>query len=269
MVGLANSGHVSAQLLALEAYAERAGAAMACAYSSSAEYDAALIAEPPGSMARGVIASTCWRPQDGGDTRHWRCAAIDHAIEIDKQEHERDATGRTAIARDRSNTCGRTGASRTGASRTGAGRPEAGRTLASRTSPVARPRAKSRPRANSRPPATSRPRATARPRAKSRPMASASMPDDRRVLDGIARLVVNGTNVLHAIRRSPTPLPAAALIGRLRAIVPPGVVITVVLDGSPEHGLVARQVASGVEVRYAGRTTADELIAHLLVVPRK
>lgn len=29
---------------ALEAYAERAGAALACAYSSSAEFDAALIA---------------------------------------------------------------------------------------------------------------------------------------------------------------------------------------------------------------------------------
>jgi hypothetical protein len=39
----ANRGH--AAVLALEAYAERAGAALACAYSSSAEYDAALIAE--------------------------------------------------------------------------------------------------------------------------------------------------------------------------------------------------------------------------------
>lgn len=34
-----------AQVLALEAYAERAGAALACAYSSSAELDAALIAQ--------------------------------------------------------------------------------------------------------------------------------------------------------------------------------------------------------------------------------
>lgn len=32
-------------LMALEAYAARAGAALVCAYSSSAEYDAALIAE--------------------------------------------------------------------------------------------------------------------------------------------------------------------------------------------------------------------------------
>lgn len=35
----------SAAVLSLEAYAEQAGVALACAYSSSAEYDAALIAE--------------------------------------------------------------------------------------------------------------------------------------------------------------------------------------------------------------------------------
>jgi hypothetical protein len=90
------------------------------------------------------------------------------------------------------------------------------------------------------------------------------VPDDRRELEGIKRLVVDGTNVLYAIRRSPQPLPPAALIGRLRAIVPPSVAVTVVLDGSPEHGLVARHIASGVEVRYSGRSTADELIVHLV-----
>jgi hypothetical protein len=45
MFGRANHGRHDAQVLALEAYAERAGAAMACAYSSSDEFDAALIAE--------------------------------------------------------------------------------------------------------------------------------------------------------------------------------------------------------------------------------
>lgn len=35
----------AAAVVALEAYAEQAGTAWACAYSSSAEYDAALIAE--------------------------------------------------------------------------------------------------------------------------------------------------------------------------------------------------------------------------------
>jgi hypothetical protein len=90
------------------------------------------------------------------------------------------------------------------------------------------------------------------------------MPDDRRVLEGVERLVVDGTNVLHALRRSPSPLPAAALIGRLRSIVPPGVSVILVLDGSPEHGLVSRHVASGVEIRYAGRFTADDVIARLV-----
>jgi hypothetical protein len=90
------------------------------------------------------------------------------------------------------------------------------------------------------------------------------VPDDHRVLEGVERLVVDGTNVLHALQRSPTPIPAAALIGRLRAIVPPRVSVILVLDGSPEHGLVSRRVASGVEVRYAGRFTADEVIARLV-----
>ena len=90
------------------------------------------------------------------------------------------------------------------------------------------------------------------------------MPDDRRVLEGVERLVVDGTNVLHVLGRSPDPAPPAALIGRLRAIVPPGVAVIVVLDGSPGHGLVARQVASGVQVRYAGRYTADDAIVRLV-----
>jgi hypothetical protein len=37
-----------------------------------------------------------------------------------------------------------------------------------------------------------------------------------------------------------------------------------VLDGSPEHGMASRHVASGVEIRYAGRFTADEVIARLV-----
>ena len=37
------------------------------------------------------------------------------------------------------------------------------------------------------------------------------MPDDRRVLEGVTRMIVDGTNVLYALRRSPAPLPAAAL----------------------------------------------------------
>jgi hypothetical protein len=39
MLPMANNTHPEAAVVALEAYAARAGAALACAYSSSAEYD--------------------------------------------------------------------------------------------------------------------------------------------------------------------------------------------------------------------------------------
>jgi hypothetical protein len=62
MSGLSNN---AADLVALEAYAARAGAAMACVYSSSAEYDAALIAE---RRAAGVYGPRRHR-------RHWLATA--------------------------------------------------------------------------------------------------------------------------------------------------------------------------------------------------
>jgi hypothetical protein len=60
MLRIADSGHPDAAVLALEAYAERAGAALACAYSSSAEFDAALIAE---RRAAGVYGPKRHRKQ--------------------------------------------------------------------------------------------------------------------------------------------------------------------------------------------------------------
>jgi hypothetical protein len=44
MWGQSIHGRSGADVLQLEAYVERAGAALACAYSNSAEFDAALIA---------------------------------------------------------------------------------------------------------------------------------------------------------------------------------------------------------------------------------
>ncbi len=55
-----DSAHPDAAVLALEAYAARAGAALACAYSSSAEFDAALIAE---RRAAGVYGPRRHRKQ--------------------------------------------------------------------------------------------------------------------------------------------------------------------------------------------------------------
>jgi hypothetical protein len=58
MLHVANSGHSDTAVLTLEAYA--AGAALACAYSSSAEFDAALIAE---RRAAGVYGPKRHRKQ--------------------------------------------------------------------------------------------------------------------------------------------------------------------------------------------------------------
>ena len=55
---MANSGQSDTAVLTLEAHA--AGAALACAYSSSAEFDAALIAE---RRAAGVYGPRRYRKQ--------------------------------------------------------------------------------------------------------------------------------------------------------------------------------------------------------------
>jgi len=84
-------------------------------------------------------------------------------------------------------------------------------------------------------------------------------------LAGIGLLVVDGSNLLHALRASPNsdggPVPPpAALIGRLRGVVPASIEIQLVFDGPPERGLGSARIASGLSVRYAGRRSADEAI---------
>lgn len=85
-------------------------------------------------------------------------------------------------------------------------------------------------------------------------------------LAGSSRLLVDGTNLLHAMARRAAPLAAVALTGRLRALVPPSVSVTLVLDGAPAPGAADRRLAAGIEVRYAGRRTADALLADLAAV---
>jgi len=86
----------------------------------------------------------------------------------------------------------------------------------------------------------------------------------RSPLEGVDRILVDGSNLLHAIRRGPTPSPPAALIGRLRAAIPPAIGIELVLDGPPERGLRGERIASGLLVRHSGWRTGDELIVQLV-----
>lgn len=78
-------------------------------------------------------------------------------------------------------------------------------------------------------------------------------------------LVVDGSNLAHALARRPALPARAAVLGRVRAAVPPGVAIELVFDGPAEPGATVR-AASGLTVRYGGRRSADLLILERLEV---
>ncbi|HEU5205672.1 MAG TPA: NYN domain-containing protein [Candidatus Limnocylindrales bacterium] len=79
-------------------------------------------------------------------------------------------------------------------------------------------------------------------------------------LANTSRLIVDGTNLLYAMSHGPERQPPAALIGRLRAIIPAGIAIDLVFDGPAEPGLRGERIASGVRVRYSGARSADSVI---------
>ena len=83
-------------------------------------------------------------------------------------------------------------------------------------------------------------------------------------LTGTDRLLIDGTNLLHALSRKPGAAPQAALIGRLRAIVPAAIGIELVFDGAPDRGMRGERVAAGLIVRHSGRRTADEVLLSLV-----
>jgi hypothetical protein len=87
---------------------------------------------------------------------------------------------------------------------------------------------------------------------------------NRDPLAGVTRLLVDGTNLLHLLPRGPERQPPSALIGRLRAAIPPDVSIELVFDGPPERGLRGERIAHGVSVRYGGRHTADTILVTLV-----
>ena len=90
---------------------------------------------------------------------------------------------------------------------------------------------------------------------------------DRDPLAATRRLLIDGTNLLHAISKAAGgagAAPPAALIGRLRGAVPASVTIELVFDGPPERGLRNERIAAGVVVRYSGGRTADSVILTMI-----
>ena len=83
------------------------------------------------------------------------------------------------------------------------------------------------------------------------------------------RLVIDGSNLLHAITSTPGAAPPAALIGRLRAASPAAVAIELVLDGPADPGLRNERIAAGVRVRHAGRRSGDAVILETLEIVRR
>jgi hypothetical protein len=116
-------------------------------------------------------------------------------------------------------------------------------------------------------------------------MAGMNLRGDRSTRDpllGVERLLIDGTNLLYRMSRDAVPARAAsarsgtvdqpaaarapaALIGRLRAVIPAATRIELVLDGSPEHGLAGVRLAHGLTVRHSGRYSADSLLDRLVV----
>ena len=79
------------------------------------------------------------------------------------------------------------------------------------------------------------------------------------------RLLIDGTNLLYRMSRDGRVARApAALIGRLRAVIPATTRIELVLDGAPEHGLAGVRIANGLTVRHSGRYSADSLLDRLV-----
>jgi len=90
-------------------------------------------------------------------------------------------------------------------------------------------------------------------------------PDHADPLAGTERMIIDGSNLLHALGRGKgRPAPAATLVGRLRAVIPAPIRIELIFDGPPDRGLHGTRIASGLTVRHSGSMSADRLIERLV-----
>jgi hypothetical protein len=89
-------------------------------------------------------------------------------------------------------------------------------------------------------------------------------------LVGTELVLIDGTNLLHALGRGSRdsapnrpdaggpPVPPAAVVGRIRGVLPAGVRVELLFDGRTSG--VSGRLATGMSVRYSGRASADSVI---------
>ncbi len=77
-------------------------------------------------------------------------------------------------------------------------------------------------------------------------------------------LVVDGRNVLGAMRRAGGDLPAQALLGRLWTVVGPRTRILVVFDGARDGGAIIPERSRRLGVRWSRDESADDLIVRIV-----
>jgi hypothetical protein len=78
-------------------------------------------------------------------------------------------------------------------------------------------------------------------------------------------LLIDGDNLLHRVRGSRDEAGLRWLLPRLRAWLPPGAHIIVMLDGHPDPGeVLRRRVAPGIEFQHSGNVDADTALVAIL-----
>ncbi len=87
----------------------------------------------------------------------------------------------------------------------------------------------------------------------------------RASLAGVARLLIDGNNLLHRTAGTADPGAQRALLARLRGGLPAEVHTIVMLDGHAAPGTDRRQrVARNLEIHHAGSLTADDALLNIV-----
>lgn len=82
----------------------------------------------------------------------------------------------------------------------------------------------------------------------------------RSPFDGVSLLIVDGNNLLHRTAGGPGSSAARVLIPRLRAVMPVGMRVSIILDGMPDPGAPLHEHIGSVAISHAGRRSADDAI---------